>query len=76
MKTQEAINYFTPPGKKPSISRLARALGITPQSAAGWGEYPPEGQQYKIEVLTQHKLTAEGSPYRNRATPGELEDGA
>lgn len=76
MKTQEAIRHFTPQGKKPSISRLARALGITPQSVRDWGEYPPEGQQYKLEVITRHKLLAEGSPYRNQITPGELEDGA
>jgi DNA-binding transcriptional regulator YdaS (Cro superfamily) len=53
MRTEEAIRFYS------SQSALARALGITQASVAGWGEYPPGGRQLQIEKVTKGKLKAE-----------------
>lgn len=54
MKTQDAINHFG------SQVALKRALNLKArQTIHSWGEYPPEGRQYQIEVLTAGKLKAE-----------------
>lgn len=53
MLTEEAIRFYK------SQSALARALGITQASVAGWGEYPPGGRQLQIEKDTKGKLKAE-----------------
>ena len=54
MKTQEAIDHFG------SVVRLATALKLkTRQTVYAWGEYPPAGRQYQIEILTNGALKAE-----------------
>ena len=54
MKTSEAIQFFG------SQVALKQALKLKArQTIHAWGEYPPEGRQYQIEVLTDGKLRAE-----------------
>ncbi|MDL1881846.1 hypothetical protein FBQ88_12500 [Gammaproteobacteria bacterium PRO2] len=53
MTTEEAIVYFG--GAKP----LADALGIWPHAIYRWGDYPPMGRQYELEVITHGALKAE-----------------
>lgn len=53
MKTQEAIDYYG------SIKELAKQLDIWAHVVYRWGEYPPKGRQYEIEVKTEGKLKAE-----------------
>jgi hypothetical protein len=53
MKTQEAIDYWG------GVKKLADALNTWPQTVYQWGEYPPMGRQYEIEIKTDGKLKAE-----------------
>jgi hypothetical protein len=53
MTTQEAIKYFG------STKKLADALGVWPQVIYAWGERPPMGRQYELEVRTQGALKAD-----------------
>lgn len=53
MTTQQAIDHYG------SDKELAHALGIYPQAIHHWGEYPPPGRQYELEVKTKGKLKAE-----------------
>jgi len=53
MTTKQALEYF---GYQAS---LARSLGVKYQAIQQWGEYPPIGRQYQIEVLTGGALKAE-----------------
>lgn len=53
MTTQEAIDYFG--GEK----KLAGFLDIYPQAVRKWGEYPPKGKQYELQVRTNNELKAE-----------------
>jgi len=53
MKTQDAIKYFG------GIRQLAEALETWPQTVYQWGEYPPMGRQYEIEVKSDGQLRAE-----------------
>lgn len=54
MKTSDAIEHFG------SQVALKKALKLKArQTIHAWGEYPPEGRQYQIEVLTGGKLKAE-----------------
>lgn len=55
MTTAEAINHF-----KTTVA-LARALGVTPSAISQWGERPPLGRQYQIEVRTGGALRADRS---------------
>jgi hypothetical protein len=53
MKTQEAIDYWG------GVKNLADALKTWPQTIYQWGEYPPIGRQYEIEVKSDSQLRAE-----------------
>lgn len=53
MTTQEAIDYFG--GSK----QLADALKTWPQTIYQWGDRPPKGRQFELEVITQGKLKAD-----------------
>lgn len=53
MTTQEAIDFFG------GIKELAAKLGVWPQAITAWGETPPMGRQYELEVKTGGKLRAE-----------------
>lgn len=53
MTTQDAINYY---GGRVA---LAAELGIWPHNISRWGEYPPPGRQYELEVKTNGALQAE-----------------
>lgn len=53
MTTKEAVEFFG------SYKQLADALGLWPQTVYQWGEKPPKGKQYEIEVRTDGKLKAE-----------------
>lgn len=55
MTTQEAIDYYG------GVKKLADALGVWAQVIYAWGEYPPMGRQYELEVKTNGKLKAETS---------------
>jgi len=57
MRTDEAIKYFG--GPRGGVSKLAHRLGISRKSVWKWGEYPPAGRQYELEVLTSGELKAE-----------------
>jgi DNA-binding transcriptional regulator YdaS (Cro superfamily) len=52
MLTRDAIVHFG------SQAALARALGITQPSVAGWGDVVPLGRQYQLEVITSGALRA------------------
>ena len=60
MKTKEAINYFG------GIKKLADALGVWPQVIYQWGEFPPMGRQYELEVKTMGALKAEAVQDENQ----------
>jgi hypothetical protein len=51
--TEEAIEHFG------SLKKLADALGIWPQVIYKWGERPPMGRQYELEVKTNGVLRAD-----------------
>jgi hypothetical protein len=54
MRTQEAIDFYG------SVPGLATAIGLSSRQAIyAWGEYPPPGRQYQIEILTNGVLRAE-----------------
>jgi DNA-binding transcriptional regulator YdaS (Cro superfamily) len=53
MTTEEAIQHFG--GRK----ALADALGVWPQVIYQWGERPPMGRQYELEVRTSGVLKAD-----------------
>ena len=53
MKTQEAIDYYG------GIRQLAEALKTWPQTIYQWGETPPMGRQYELQIKTDGKLKAE-----------------
>jgi len=54
MTTQEALDHYD---NNPML--LAQALGIWVSAIYQWGEYPPIGRQYQLEVMTGGKLQAE-----------------
>jgi hypothetical protein len=53
MTFDEAVSYFG------SAYRLARALGLNPQSIKGWDKQIPILRQYQIELATEGKLKAD-----------------
>ena len=53
MKTQEAIDYWG------GVKNLADDLKTWPQTIYQWGEYPPMGRQYEIEIKSDGQLRAE-----------------
>jgi hypothetical protein len=53
MKTSEAIEHFG------GLKKLADLLGIWPQVIYQWGEYPPRGRQYELEIRSEGALKAE-----------------
>jgi hypothetical protein len=55
MKTQEAIDHFG------GIRQLAEVLKTWPQTIYQWGEYPPKGRQYELQVITDGKLVVENN---------------
>lgn len=52
MKTTEAVKYFN------TATELAKKLGTTKQAISNWGQYPPMGRQFQIQVMTKGKLKA------------------
>lgn len=53
MKTKEAIDHFG------NVRALADALGIDAvQSIYEWGDEPPRGRQFEIQVVTKGRLKA------------------
>ena len=53
MTTQEAIDHLG------GIKQLAQFLDIYPQAIYNWGEYPPRGKQYELQVRTNGELQVE-----------------
>lgn len=53
MKTQEAIVFYG------GLRKLAEALDVWPQVIYQWGEKPPMGRQYELEVKTGGQLRAD-----------------
>ena len=67
MTTKEAIEYYG------GVKNLAKALGVWPQTIYIWGERPPMGRQYELEVKTSGALRADRFPVRhphNRSLEG------
>lgn len=52
MKTREAKKYFG------GVSKLARKLKIERAAIYQWGDEPPMGRQWEMELLTGGKLKA------------------
>ena len=50
MTTQEAIDFYG------NVKKWADALGVWPQVIYAWGERPPKGRQYELEVKTEGTL--------------------
>jgi DNA-binding transcriptional regulator YdaS (Cro superfamily) len=50
MKTADAIKYF---GSK---KKLASACKINPAAVSQWGDFVPQTQSYKLELLTNGEL--------------------
>ena len=61
MTTNEAIAYFR------TRAALARAIAVTPGAVSQWGEHPPIGRQYEIEVRTGGDLKADRDEVQVRA---------
>lgn len=61
MKKEEVIAHFG------SISKTARALGITHVSVISWGEEIPELRAYQVEVVTKGALKVDEMKYRPAA---------
>jgi hypothetical protein len=53
MKTDDAVEFFG------GVKSLATALKCWPNEVYRWGEYPPKGKQFEIEVKTAGELKAE-----------------
>lgn len=53
MTKNEAIQHFG------GVSALARALGINRWAIYQWGDRPPEGRQYQLELMTGGALKAD-----------------
>jgi hypothetical protein len=53
MKTEEAIAHYG------TLKKLADALGVWPQVIYQWGDTPPMGRQYELEVKTSGVLKAD-----------------
>ena len=53
MNTKDAIEHFG------GIKNLAEALDCWSNEIYRWGEYPPKGKQYEIQVKTEGDLKAE-----------------
>lgn len=71
MRTKDAIDYFKGPSKLASkLRRQDGQLGINRQAIYGWGEYPPVGRQYEIEVLTDGELKADDNHKGSSAGAG------
>lgn len=52
MKTHDVIQHFG------GVSKLAQALGISRKAVYQWGEEPPEGRQYQIQLITSGTFQA------------------
>lgn len=53
MRTEEAISFYG--GRS---ANLARALGCGVYVVSSWGDEPPRGRQFEIEVITGGALKA------------------
>ena len=53
MTTADVLEYFG------SATKAAAELGITAQAVQAWGDTPPKGRQFEIQVLTKGKLKAD-----------------
>lgn len=58
IRTEVAIDYFGGKGRG-GVQRLAQALRITHGAVSQWGEYVPEGQAYKLFVITSYAIAVE-----------------
>ncbi len=55
MTKAKAIEHFG------SATKLASAVGVTKQTVSQWGEYPPGGRQFQLQIMTKGKLKAEAA---------------
>jgi hypothetical protein len=53
MTTQEAIDWAG------SVKKLAASLDVFPQAIILWGEHPPRGRQYELQVKSRGYLIVE-----------------
>lgn len=54
MRKSEALAYFNG-----NVSALARAAGVDQSTIYGWGEFPPDKRQVRLERVTNGELKAE-----------------
>jgi len=72
MKTKDAIDYFGgPTNLAAKLRRQDGRLGIYRQAIYGWGETPPIGRQYEIEVATGGALLADRQTRDGSAASGD-----
>lgn len=50
MKSSEVFEYFG------NQKKAAAKLGLTPQAVSAWGEYPPIGRQFQIQIKSRGRL--------------------
>ena len=60
MLKKTAINYYG------GVAPLAKALGISRAAVYQWGERVPEGSAYKLESITEGKLSVNPKAGRGR----------
>ena len=67
---KDALNYFSEAGddtNRGARTKLADALGVTSGAVSQWGELLPQGQAYKLQVITKGKLKVNPSLYQKSA---------
>lgn len=64
MTTDEAIKFFT----RPVLYKLLK-LRTPRQTVSAWGERPPMGRQYQIEILSGGQLRADDFDKRRQNKP-------
>ena len=60
MLRKDAVKLFG------SQVNVARVLGLTRAAVSAWGEIVPEGQAYKLQVVTGGKIKVDPRKYRER----------
>jgi DNA-binding transcriptional regulator YdaS (Cro superfamily) len=61
MRTEEAISWAGGTQQK-----LADKLGCSQSSVSEWGDFPPDGRQLQIELLSRGRLRAEPNVFKRR----------
>lgn len=70
MYTKDVIKHFSPAEDDPrgAKKRITEVLNVTSGYISQWGEIVPEGQAYKLQVLTKGKLKVIPELYQKSQT--------